>query len=317
VLLVSRGSETFALKILIKEFIVENRATAMVMAEKEAMAAFSGKGRRSHFITELLGTHQDAKNLYFILELLQGGELLALLDRKEYLPEGECAFYIACVAEAMEALHNRGWLFRDLKPDNILINARGYAKIADFGLAKPIGFDASNQITYTLCGTAQYMSPQVISGEGYGKDADWWAVGVVMFECLDGLTPFVDDEENDDPYQAQMSIFNNILSKRVQYQPTISSSARSLMDSLLDRNVSRRMAGLQEMRSHPYFRKNGIKWDKLEQLEQKAPWVPPVKDAFDISNSFQAQTEDEDTSLGDTLAGIDSTYAEDDWSVGF
>ena len=152
VLLASRGGETYAVKILIKSFIVENQATGMVMAEKNAMAAFSGVGRNNPFITELVGTHQDRENLYFILELLQGGELLALLDRKEFLSEKEMAFYMGCVVEATHALHARGWLFRDLKPDNVLIDSRGYAKIADFGLAKNIGFDASNQTTYTLCG---------------------------------------------------------------------------------------------------------------------------------------------------------------------
>ena len=153
---------------------------------------------------------------------------------------------MACVTEAMHALHSRGWLFRDLKPDNILIDAQGYAKIADFGLAKNVGFDPNTQTTYTLCGTAQYMSPQVISGEGYGKDADWWAVGVVMFECLDGLTPFVEDEEEDeDPYRSQMRIFNNILSKPVQYQPSVSSDARKLIGQLLERNVSKRIADRQ------------------------------------------------------------------------
>ena len=120
-------------------------------------------------------------------------------------------------------------------------------------------------MTYTLCGTAQYMSPQVISGEGYGKDADWWAVGVVMFECLDGLTPFVEDEEEDeDPYRSQMRIFNNILSKPVQFQPSVSSDARKVIGQLLERNVSKRIADRQDMRAMSYFRANGVNWDALE-----------------------------------------------------
>jgi|TARA_B110000208_G_scaffold86658_1_gene109719 serine/threonine protein kinase len=109
------------------------------------------------------------------------------------------------------------------------------------------------------------MSPQVISGEGYGKDADWWAVGVVMFECLDGLTPFVEDDDDDaDPYRTQMRIFNNILSKPVVYQPNVTSHARKLIGQLLERNVTKRLADRQAIRSSAFFRHNGMNWDQLE-----------------------------------------------------
>jgi len=131
---------------------------------------------------------QDSKRLYMLLEYVPGGELFSFLRRSVRLPDAAARFYAAEVALAFEYLHGLGVIYRDLKPENLLLSAAGHVKIADFGFAKIVA-----DRTYSLCGTPEYLAPEIIQSTGHSRGADWWAFGILIFEMLAGYHPFQGD----------------------------------------------------------------------------------------------------------------------------
>ena len=165
-----------------KSKIVKCKQQANVVAERLVLDAV-----RHPFIPRLYKTFRTEKKLYMLLELVQGGELFGILNRQRCLPAKSAAFYAACVLAALECLHMHSFLYRDVKPENVLMDAQGYAKLVDFGFAKRVPHSGR---TYTLCGTPDYMAPELVMGRGYGRGADYWALGVLVYEMITGATPF-------------------------------------------------------------------------------------------------------------------------------
>lgn len=171
-------SRSFALKQMKKAQIVETRQQQHIMSEKEIMGEAN-----CQFIVKLFKTFKDKKYLYMLMESCLGGELWTILRDKGNFDDSTTRFYTACVVEAFDYLHSRNIIYRDLKPENLLLDEKGYVKLVDFGFAKKL---QSGRKTWTFCGTPEYVAPEVILNRGHDISADYWSLGVLMFELLTG-----------------------------------------------------------------------------------------------------------------------------------
>ena len=176
----------FVMKILKKNDIIKQKQVDHVYSEFNILTML-----KHPFIVQLFGYNfEDPKYIYFIMEYIQGGELFTLLRTKGTFPVPQTKFYIAHIITIFEYLHSKNIVYRDLKPENILINKNGYLKLTDFGFAKQL----ENEKTYTLCGTPEYLAPEIILNKGHGKAVDWWTLGILLYEMLVGIDPFSDDD---------------------------------------------------------------------------------------------------------------------------
>merc|ERR1711937_507945 len=171
------------------------------------------------FIVQLGGSFHDRKFLYMLLEYVVGGEFFTHLRKAGRFDNSTAKFYAAQVAMIFDYLHRQNIIYRDLKPENLLLDNQGYIKITDFGFAKRVAFK-----TYTLCGTPEYIAPEVLLNKGHGKGVDWWTLGILVYEMLAGQPPFVDD----DP----MGIYQQILAGKISFPRFFDRSAKSLIKKL-------------------------------------------------------------------------------------
>jgi len=267
--------EMYALKELSKGYIKQNESLGHLMREKNTCILLEHP-----FIIKLHSTMQDQQKCYFLLELSPGGELFKLLKNQPRFSHDRVRFYTASVALAFEHMHDRGIIYRDLKPENILLNQDGYVKMTDFGLCKIVG----NRKTFTLCGTPDYLAPEVVRGEGHDYGVDWWTLGILVFEMLTGDTPFQDH----DP----MKVLNKIIHHHFKTPSYIDKrSARKLIRSFLQPESRNRLGmskhgvrkGVQKIKDHIYFRDTKeigpvFDWEALADQKMKAPYIPePVK----------------------------------------
>jgi serine/threonine protein kinase len=162
------------------------------------------------FVLKLFSTYQDRDSLYMVLEFIQGGELFSIMQEKFRFPLYPTMFYSACIIDLFESLHLQSIIYRDLKPENVLIDKFGYVKLADFGFAKKMNLTAGK--TYTLCGTPEYLAPEVVLGVGHDKGVDYWGIGILIYEMLVGMSPFADEYDED-----QQVVCTNIVKGRVPY----------------------------------------------------------------------------------------------------
>jgi len=253
-----------------KAQVVATKQQSHILNEKNILAMMNHP-----FILALLNTYQDAGELYMLMEVALGGELFSLLSRRAPLEDAMAGFYVASVASMFTYMHEKHRaVYRDLKPENLLIDSQGYLKLVDFGFAKIIESDR----TWTLCGTPEYLAPEIILNKGHGYGADWWCVGILAFECLTGNTPFI----SEDPMEG----YRKIIKCKVQWPGLIMPQAKDFMDQLLTVEPKKRMgcraAGTKEVRAHPWFAK--IDFKALEAKELAAPYVPKIKSVTDASN---------------------------------
>ena len=171
-------TRSFALKCLKKKHIVDTRQQEHIFSEKKIMM-----NAKTPFIARLYKTFRDTKYLYMMLEVCLGGELWTILRDRTHFDDNTTKFCVGCVIEAFEYLHARGIVYRDLKPENLLLDSSGYVKLVDFGFAKHIGFGRK---TWTFCGTPEYVAPEIILNRGHDLSADYWSLGILMFELLTG-----------------------------------------------------------------------------------------------------------------------------------
>ncbi|KAJ1569247.1 camp-dependent protein kinase catalytic subunit [Cladochytrium tenue] len=275
------GTRPVALKVLRKSDVVKLKQVEHTLDEKRILSSLSSSsngGERCPFIVDLIGTFIDTSHLYLVLEYVAGGELFSLLRRWEKFEDAVARFYAAEVVVAFKYLHDHDVVYRDLKPENLLIDARGHIKITDFGFAKKVTTE-----TWTLCGTPDYLAPEIIQSRGYGKAVDWWALGILVYEMIAGHPPFFDD----DPFR----LYEKILACRLAFPPHMAAPARDLVRRLLTPDLSRRFGnlrrGARDVMEHPWF--EAVMWDSLH--ESPAPYVPPVKFAGDTS-MFDVYDED-------------------------
>ncbi|KAJ2681636.1 cAMP-dependent protein kinase catalytic subunit, partial [Coemansia spiralis] len=200
----------YAMKVLRKSHVVKAKQVEHVNSERRILAECD-----CPFIVNMLGTCQDRANLYMLMEYVVGGELFTYLRRYHRFPAPVAKFYAAEVLLALEYMHDRNIIWRDTKPENILLDSRGHVKLTDMGFAKKIV-----DRTWTLCGTPDYLAPEVIQAKGYGRSVDWWALGILIFEMIAGYPPFYDE----DHYR----LYEKILAGRIQWPAQFDPIARDL-----------------------------------------------------------------------------------------
>jgi CRP-like cAMP-binding protein len=267
------GKKVFALKALHKKEVVEYQQQANVMNEKNIMLMC-----HHPFILALHNTYKDEHKLYMLLEYCNGGELFGRLhtNTRDGVTKAEHAkFYCGCCTMALGYLLQRKIIYRDLKPENMLVDKMGYVKVIDFGFAK-----ICDNKAYTLCGTPEYMAPEIILGRGYDISVDWWALGVLIYECLAGQSPFAARDQN--------TICRKIVQRSYSCPKTsmFTKDAVDIIDKLLQAKGPDRLAsgpsGASPVKNHPWFA--DIDWNGLLAKTEKAPWIPKVKDDLDTSN---------------------------------
>ena len=264
----------YALKMLNKREIIGHHQVEGVIREKNIMSSIDHP-----FIISLIRTFQDDKHLYMLLELVQGGELFSVIhtDSRDGIPNANSRFYSACILESLAHLHQRHITYRDLKPENILIDALGYCVLVDLGFAK-IVMDK----TYTLCGTPEYLAPEIILSKGHDKGVDYWAFGVLIYEMLVGRSPFYAYGTD------QVSLFKRIVQVKYSFPPgsVVNEITQDLIQRLIVRRQSNRFGCLaradMDIRDHAWF--SVITTDKLLKKQIPAPWVPQIKDPLDASH---------------------------------
>jgi protein kinase A len=271
---------TYALKAVSKAQIVETGQQAHILSEKNVMLQLD-----SPFLVKLWQTYQDRDRLYFLLEPSLGGELFSVLREQERFPDTTAMFYAASVVVAFEYMHGKNFVYRDLKPENLLLDERGYLKVTDFGFAK----DISRGRTFTLCGTPDYLAPEIVAGKGHGKGVDWWCLGVFMFEMLTSTAPFCAD--------SPMKTYKKILAGVVMYPPYVSPAAQDLMQQLLHAKATKRLGvvrgGASLIKQHRWFQDAKFSFHHLVAFKLSAPYIPTIKDETDVSN-FDDYPEGED-----------------------
>lgn len=176
--------ELFAMKSILKALALKQNKHRQVIAEKEALYACD-----HHCIIRYRATFSDAQHLYLVMELALGGELFSLLNDQGRLDETQCCFYASSLVLALEHLHLKGFIYRDVKPENLLLDGQGFLKLADLGLAKRA------RRAWTLVGTPEYVAPEVLRGEGATQAVDWWQLGILIFEMLTGRLPFEAEDD--------------------------------------------------------------------------------------------------------------------------
>ncbi|KAF5300530.1 hypothetical protein FQR65_LT09151 [Abscondita terminalis] len=278
--------EVYAIKVLKKDVIIQDDDVDCTMTEKRILALAA----KHPFLTALHSCFQTKERLFFVMEYVNGGDLMFQIQRARKFDEPRARFYAAEVTLALQFLHRHGVVYRDLKLDNILLDAEGHCKLADFGMCKEGILDGIT--TTTFCGTPDYIAPEILQELEYGASVDWWALGVLMYEMMAGQPPFEADNEDD--------LFESILHDDVLYPVWLSKDAVSILKGFMTKNPSKRLGcvpahGLESaIRSHSFFR--DIDWVALEQRRVRPPFKPKIKNKKDALN-FDAEFTKEDPIL--------------------
>ncbi|XP_055539104.1 cGMP-dependent protein kinase, isozyme 2 forms cD4/T1/T3A/T3B isoform X3 [Wyeomyia smithii] len=288
-------SRSFALKQMKKAQIVETRQQQHIMSEKEIMSEAN-----SDFIVKLYKTFKDRKYLYMLMESCLGGELWTILRDRGHFDDPTTRFYTACVVEAFDYLHSRNIIYRDLKPENLLLDVSGYVKLVDFGFAKKL---QSGRKTWTFCGTPEYVAPEVILNRGHDISADYWSLGVLMFELLTGTPPFT----GADPMRTYNIILKGI--DAIEFPRNITRNASALIKKLCRDNPTERLGyqrgGISEIQKHKWF--DGFYWEGLRNRTLPPPILPKVLSVVDTTN-FDDYPADPDGPPPDDLSGWDEEF---------
>ncbi|XP_044753449.1 ribosomal protein S6 kinase beta-2 [Coccinella septempunctata] len=259
------------MKVLRKAAIFRNRKDAIhTRAERNILVEI-----KHPFIVDLKYAFQTNGKLYLLLEYLPGGELFTQLETEGLIIEDQAVFYLSEIILAIQHLHSKGIIYRDLKPENVMLDSQGHVKLTDFGLCKE--HVEPTDVTHTFCGTIEYMAPEVLLRSGHGKAVDWWSLGALMYDMLTGSPPFTSNNRK--------HTIEKILRNKIVIPHFLTPNARDLVRRLLKRQVSARLGsgpdGAEAIKRHPYFA--GINWDDVYNKKYKAPFVPSLQGPTDVS----------------------------------
>jgi len=260
----------YAVKFMKKQEIIKLKQVDHINNEKKLMAAIDHP-----FVVNMMGYTKDDRFVYIIMECIGGGELFTHLRRARKFSDEQSKFYSSHIASAFAHIHSKNIIHRDLKPENILLCHNGYSKLTDFGFAKIIEPGAR---TYTLCGTPEYIAPEVLLNKGHGKPVDWWTLGILTYEMIVGQPPFCDEEP--------MGIYQKILAGKVYFPKYFDANAKGLVKKLLTADLSKRYGNLKDgsndIIKHKWY--SSINYAQLEAMSIPAPYKPQMKNEQDISN---------------------------------
>jgi len=258
----------YAMKCIMKKSLVKHKKEI-----EHTMAELSVMIKLNHpFLMRLYYTYQTEDKLFYIMDYVNGGELFFHLEREGRFNLERVRFYIAELLLALEYLHQHDIVYRDIKTENILLNADGHIVLTDFGLSKEM---ATTGRTSTLCGTPVYLPPEMLLKQEYGKAVDFWSLGVLIYEMLVGDVPFYHDNVQ--------KMFRKIVQDDVTFPPEIDGSpASDLINLLLKKTPQERLTDFTRMKEHPFF--NGLDWDQLYRKELTPAFIPKVGSITDTSN---------------------------------
>ena len=273
----------FAMKVMQKKKLREEGIREIVKNEKEVLQKLD-----CPFAAKFYYSFQTDTKLYFVLEYVEGGDFTKVFFAKGRLKEDWVRFYSAEIILALEYLHKNNIIYRDLKSRNIMLDGDGHVKLIDFGLAKVLERDKA----YTVCGTPNYIAPEILTGNSYSKAVDWWSLGIVIYEMLAGNPPFYGENEQ--------RIMQDIINSEVHMKPYFSAEAKDLLKKLLRKNPAERLGVMKEgvagLKKHPFYA--SIDWNKLWQKALAAP--------FNSHSQKDDSTETMENSLHQR--GLDSPY---------
>ena len=264
------NNKYYAMKILVKKQVKLRHQEIHTKAERDLMVRIN-----CPFIVNIKFAFQDTYKLYIITEFMQGGEMFFHLHKERRFSNEKTRFYIIEIILAIEFLHENKMLYRDLKPENIMVDSTGHIKLTDFGLSKMI--NKQKEKAFTICGTPQYLAPEILSDDGYDDSVDWWSLGCVMFEMLVGKAPFKI------PKGAYLSA--DLYKKKITIPEFVTPEAKDLISLLLIPNPKKRLGygpdGVKKIKDHPYF--EGVNWEDAWNRKLQPPFVPKLKGETDLS----------------------------------
>ncbi|KAM6581974.1 hypothetical protein CsatB_008976 [Cannabis sativa] len=263
--------EVYAMKVMRKDKASDENDAQYMISERQILAKLNHP-----FIVQLKYSFQNKYRLYFVLDFINGGDLDYQLHREGLFREDLARVYTAEIVSAISYLHQNGIMHRDLKPHNILLDSEGHVMVTDFGMAKQ--FDENTGRSNTFCGTDEYMAPEIVQGRDHDKAADWWSVGILLFEMLTGQPPFTGGNK--------YKIHQKIVKEKIKLPAFLSSEAHSLLKGLLKKDPRMRLGsgpnGGNDIKRHKWFKT--INWKKLECREIKPSFLPKVDGDCCVAN---------------------------------
>ncbi|XP_077087425.1 cGMP-dependent protein kinase 2 isoform X2 [Siphateles boraxobius] len=291
---VKHENVTFALKCIKKRHIVDNRQEEHIYSERRILLETN-----SPFIVKMYCTFKDNKYVYMLLEACLGGEIWSLLRDRGSFDEYTAKFCVGCVTEAFDYLHNNGIIYRDLKPENLMLDTDGYVKLVDFGFAKKL---KCGQKTWTFCGTPEYVAPEIILNKGHSLSVDFWSLGILIFELLTGSPPFTGSD--------QMIIYTFILKgiEKMDFPKKITKRPGDLIRKLCRQNPSERLGnlknGITDIKKHRWF--TGFSWSGMKSRSLISPLKREVKGPTD--HSYFDSYPPEEEIPPDEMSGWDTDF---------
>jgi len=266
-----RTSEMFALKVLKKDNIIRRNQVEHTRTERSVL------GYVKHpFIVGLKMAFQSRDKLYFVLDYCAGGELFFHLGKVGKFAEARACFYAAEITLAIDYVHNLDIVYRDLKPENVLLDSRGHVRLTDFGLSKE-GISNSSSGATSFCGTPEYLAPEILNRQGHGRAVDWWSLGALLYEMLTGLPPFYSRDRE--------KLFEKIRHGTLDYPDYLSPRAKQLLRGLLTKDPQRRLGSgphdADDIKAQDFFAE--LRWEKLMTGAVAPPWDPQIKGSLDMS----------------------------------
>ena len=258
------------MKVVGKHRVLQTQQQEHLFQEVKYMAKMSHP-----FLCQLRGVAQDSRNLYMLMDYVQHGELMNVLRAQGRMTTSLARFYIAQVLLVFEYLHGQDLIYRDLKPENVLVKDNGYVKLTDFGFVKRLkAWDR----TYTLCGTPEYMAPEIILNVGHGRAADWYTLGIFAYELIVGRPPFM--------HQDTYEVFKMTLREKIPFVSGFPSDAKSLIKHLTHHDLSKRFGNLVngsgDVRSHRFFKH--LDFAQVATQRMAAPHVPSARAKKDYAS---------------------------------
>ena len=263
------NNQLYAMKILSKNQIKLKHQEEHTRTERNLMVQIN-----SPFIVNIKFAFQDESKLYIVSDFMQGGDMFYHLHSQKKFDESRAKFYAIELILGIEFLHKNNMIYRDLKPENILMDSTGHLKISDFGLSKIL--DNPDDKAYTLCGTPQYLAPEILKNKGYDKSVDWWSLGCFLYEMLTGFLPFYIPKGN--------KINPRVFEEPLRFPPDVNPVAINLINQLLNVNPKKRLGSgvedAQKIKEHEFFK--GIEWERYWNKEFDAPFLPELSDEMDL-----------------------------------
>jgi len=259
-----KGQKYYALKCFKKEDILMKNMLSRVFSEKDIL-----KELKHPFLVRLRYSFQGTKKVYMAMDFCQGGDFAMHLRDRKKISEEDARFYASELVLGIQYLHEKlDVIHRDIKPENIMFGSDGHIKLTDFGLAK------ATQKAFSLCGTPEYVAPEIIIGDGYGKEVDWWTLGCFLYEVVVGKSPFYSDRRENMPM--------DIVEKTPEFPNTMSRELKDLILKLLAKEPERRLGhkGAEEVKSHSFFK--GIHWEDVLKKRLRPPFVPTLTSQKDV-----------------------------------